>query len=533
MNRKHQRQVPLKPPRPSPTKRKYAKFNEPRRGDLNYAFRPVVVVEVVVLRAKGLKNTDGGGLIFGTSDPYAVVRVGPPQALLTVGKTRVVNNSLDPVWGDAAFRFPIHLDCDCAGYELVVELWDSDGLLASGGKSDDALGQCTVSPDEYLNATGPIRKELRPQPGEAPVQGWVELRVSLLGRVAVHLEGLLDDDDNIAGGAAGAVTLAPRWLGWGSTKYKRVAASGGFFEVDVPLQRAGGSLALEASRGGAGLAGLLTARRAGGACALSTPVGSCLVEQTQLLVCDGPQLRLPLVRSKDTHSRSASFGGPLKGVLAKRRSRSSKSMKDTNMSPPVLLVRVECPMKVAQLASAVRAARELQLTANSLPSLARVEVDVLRASRLRSADTFSLSDPFVQGWHRGKKVGTTKVKNDCLDPIWEDDGESATFAKSARAEYRFFERGNVRQTRSRTNSTDLGRVRVPDTLIKSDSWPLEHETDPNVGSGWTTCEPCKTRSKSPRADDPTSNRTNTLYCSRYWTRTDPPHKESRRHLEKE
>ena len=45
---------------------------------------------------------------------------------------------------------------------------------------------------------------------------------------------------------------------------------------------------------------------------------------------------------------------------------------------------------------------------------------------MKQCDTFSLSDPFVVGYHGGEKIGTTKIINDTLSPIWPRD-ESSTF----------------------------------------------------------------------------------------------------------
>ena len=52
---------------------------------------------------------------------------------------------------------------------------------------------------------------------------------------------------------------------------------------------------------------------------------------------------------------------------------------------------------------------------------------MLRGFNLQVADQGSLSDPFVVLWHRGKKLGQTKVKNNTLNPVWDQDGKSSTF----------------------------------------------------------------------------------------------------------
>ncbi|KAJ8601194.1 hypothetical protein CTAYLR_003229 [Chrysophaeum taylorii] len=366
--------VPIVPPRPSPTKRKYAKFNEPAPGEPGHEFRPTAVIEVNVLRAKGLANTDR----FGKSDPYATVRFGPPHAVQTIGRTRVINNSLDPVWGDSPFRFPVPLDSDCGHQTLVVELWDSDGAI----NRDDALGMCTVTPHEYLNATAPLRRVLRPQPGEPAVRGWVELRISLLGRVNVRIDDLRGGVDK------SKIVFAPTVTGWREQKRPRqrlakkekghIPSEG--FDVDIPLQREGNQLQIE----------VLEPKTLG-----TKSLGIASVSAEKLL-CRTDAHELPIVAE--------------------------------NASPvSSLRLRVDCPVAVSKLARATRAARDLQMTSNTLPQLASIDIDVLRATNLKSADALSLSDPYVVGWCYGSNIGKTTVQSNTLNPMWEND-PSATFS---------------------------------------------------------------------------------------------------------
>ena len=63
------------PPRPSPTKRKYTLLNELEPQDLGFFVRPTAIVEVCVLRAGKVEKAD----LFGSSDPYATIRYGPPH----------------------------------------------------------------------------------------------------------------------------------------------------------------------------------------------------------------------------------------------------------------------------------------------------------------------------------------------------------------------------------------------------------------------------------------------------------------------
>ena len=364
--------VPPSKTRPSPTKRKYANVNKMLPGEPGYVFRPSVTLEVNVLRARNLINTDGR---YGTSDPYAVVRTGPPHALQTIGRTAVVQNDLNPVFGTTPFRCGIFLDDECAETDLVIELWDSDLV----GR-DDALGMCTIQPREYLNATSPIRKMLRPQPGEAPVTGWVEVRVSLLARVCLSVETTGSD----------AMVFEPKVLGWRDATLPR-QREGAAFIVEVPLQRAGCEFTIAAFEASSS--------------SKEKPLGIGRVPCAELL--SGQRfldVALAAVSSseKDTHESSIE-----KKTLVK--------------------LGIHCPDVVRELARAAAAARAVQETGNVLASLASVEIDVIRAMHVKKADAFSLSDPFVVGFSNGKKIGQTRTKNNTLNPCWEGDGPASTF----------------------------------------------------------------------------------------------------------
>ena len=130
----------------------------------------------------------------------------------------------------------MRVDATCRDHQIVIEVYDSDGTAGRiFGDGDDALGMAVFPVSEYLNATGPLQRELRPQPGEAPVTGFVEIRTQLLARCRLHLEGMkygADDegeaDDGIAGAltagvlGAGASALASRFVGSSlSPRYSR------------------------------------------------------------------------------------------------------------------------------------------------------------------------------------------------------------------------------------------------------------------------------------------------------------------------
>ena len=102
------------------------------------------------------------------------------------------------------------MDATCRDYQIVVELYDSDGTAGRiFGDGDDALGMAIFPVSEYLNSTGPLQRELRPQPGESPVTGFVEIRTQLLARCRLHLEGVKygeDEEGEADDGIAGAIT---------------------------------------------------------------------------------------------------------------------------------------------------------------------------------------------------------------------------------------------------------------------------------------------------------------------------------------
>lgn len=409
--------IPLPAPKSSSTKRKYEILNEPRPGDSEYTLRPTAIVEVNVLRASGLKNSDR----IGKSDPYATVRFGPIHALKTVGRTKIVNNSLDPEWGDSPLRYPIPLDSECSQQNLVIEIWDSDNHIL--GSRDDALGMCTIHAEDYLNADAPIRRILRPQPGESPVSGWVEVRVSILGRVRVGVNDIeVGPSEEVSEKKVSEIKrnlfFAPVVMGWKEIQCKRERLPGinttrpstpnegsvdqtdthvgntsqiaAGFEIDIPLHRAGTMLVVDV------LEATFRSYRSHGV---------ATIKGEDLLMHSGFTERVIDVAVAAT----------------------------TESSSPIFVTRIHvcvfCSDAVHKLAKAKRAARELQESCNTLPELAAVEVNILRATNLKQADIMSLSDPYVAGWFCGSQVGQTRVRSNTLNPNWEGDS-SATFRLS-------------------------------------------------------------------------------------------------------
>ena len=94
-----------------------------------------------VVDALNLRAAD----IFGKSDPYAVVIWDGKE----LGRTKVVEQDLNPVWGDspdATFLLP---PSTSENPELKVELYDSDWVSLPGQK-DEFLGRAVVSGEELI-----------------------------------------------------------------------------------------------------------------------------------------------------------------------------------------------------------------------------------------------------------------------------------------------------------------------------------------------------------------------------------------------
>ena len=94
-----------------------------------------------VVDALNLRAAD----VFGKSDPYAVVVWDGKE----LGRTGVIEQDLNPVWGDredATFLIP---PSTSKNPELRVELYDSDWVSLPGQK-DDFLGRAIVSGDELI-----------------------------------------------------------------------------------------------------------------------------------------------------------------------------------------------------------------------------------------------------------------------------------------------------------------------------------------------------------------------------------------------
>ena len=96
-------------------------------------------VMVTVLRASGLAKADFSFTGKGASDPFCEVRWNGHK----VHKTKVINNNLDPEWGETC---ALGVSPDGTG-EMVISVWDSDGPLVKG----DFLGQVVVPATTLLD----------------------------------------------------------------------------------------------------------------------------------------------------------------------------------------------------------------------------------------------------------------------------------------------------------------------------------------------------------------------------------------------
>jgi Ca2+-dependent lipid-binding protein len=85
--------------------------------------------------ARGLAKAD----LFGQSDPFCIVKWQGRE----VGRTKVIDTTLDPDWEDEVFE--LTLPEDPTAVELVVEVWDMDKLGMG-----DFLGQAMLSCGELL-----------------------------------------------------------------------------------------------------------------------------------------------------------------------------------------------------------------------------------------------------------------------------------------------------------------------------------------------------------------------------------------------
>jgi Ca2+-dependent lipid-binding protein len=90
-------------------------------------------IELVVRAARGLAKAD----TFGQADPYVRIRWNHKY----VNKSRVIKNTLSPVWGDEKFMLHLPTKVDLKDCNLYLEVWDWD-LVGYG----NFLGSNTQSP---------------------------------------------------------------------------------------------------------------------------------------------------------------------------------------------------------------------------------------------------------------------------------------------------------------------------------------------------------------------------------------------------
>jgi len=95
-------------------------------------------INLKIVEAKGLLNSDACG---GKSDPYCKVFVLGPNGWQLVYKTKILSNTLDPVWNESV-TFPGVVECQA----FEVRIYDSDTM-----SDDEPLGAVPLFMDKFAN----------------------------------------------------------------------------------------------------------------------------------------------------------------------------------------------------------------------------------------------------------------------------------------------------------------------------------------------------------------------------------------------
>jgi Ca2+-dependent lipid-binding protein len=107
-------------------------------------------LKLQVLRAAGLAKAD----FFGKSDPFCIVKWKGQE----VGRTKVIQKTLDPVWENE--NFDIEMAADLGSSELTLEVWDMDQVGVG-----DFLGQVTLTRKQLkVFSEGEVGFDLKPKP---------------------------------------------------------------------------------------------------------------------------------------------------------------------------------------------------------------------------------------------------------------------------------------------------------------------------------------------------------------------------------
>ena len=147
--------------------------------------------ELTVVSASNLRPADRNGL----ADPLAVVKANGVE----VFRTGAVSKTLHPRWpvggtANVAVLEGLNLGSHSGDVEVVVELWDQDGLVFK--KAADFLGRAVLTKRDLLDprrlGQGPVRIALEPgvgsgQGAELNITGSVELSWEAKARVVVGL----------------------------------------------------------------------------------------------------------------------------------------------------------------------------------------------------------------------------------------------------------------------------------------------------------------------------------------------------------
>eukprot|EP00850_Spirogloea_muscicola_P020725 SM000224S07113 [mRNA] locus=s224:208503:212456:- [translate_table: standard] len=165
--------------------------------DLSAQKRPIGFIFFKVIEAKGLKNTER----IGVSDPYVKLTLG--QGPLGTKKTKVVNNSLDPVWNEVV-RLQVR-DLQVEVLELELRDFDKVGAHTKMGLAKIPLKDHKLEHDKTVDLGWiPLMKNFDPKdPSNQKDRGSIHLEATFQQfEQNEDMPGADGDDEHGPGGAA-------------------------------------------------------------------------------------------------------------------------------------------------------------------------------------------------------------------------------------------------------------------------------------------------------------------------------------------
>ena len=161
---------------------------------------PEAEVVLHVLRGGGLLQQD----LIGGADPFVIVRKDGKM----IGRTKVRNDTLRPVWRNETFWFAVPLKSDGTPAERIevrLEVWDADFA------SKTLMGVVRLGADQLVTTSDVTRYSLLPEcpskrflddpKGTDPGLGWLEVRSVVAGRLTLDVH---QADEIRAADASGA-----------------------------------------------------------------------------------------------------------------------------------------------------------------------------------------------------------------------------------------------------------------------------------------------------------------------------------------